>query len=130
MEGFKLDSGYAASAFVTDERRAVVRYENPVFMLTDEKIETVDQILPALEIAAREGRPFVIVADDIEGQALAALIMNTIRGSMKVVAVKSPRYGESRRKHHGRPLCCTGCKYLSWPRRQHQRDFHGRLWIS
>ena len=69
MEGFKLDSGYAASAFVTDERRAVVRYENPVFMLTDEKIETVDQILPALEIAAREGRPFVIVADDIEGQA-------------------------------------------------------------
>ena len=112
MEGFKLDSGYAASAFVTDERRAVVRYENPVFMLTDEKIETVDQILPALEIAAREGRPFVIVADDIEGQALAALIMNTIRGSMKVVAVKSPRYGESRRNTMEDLSVALGAKYF------------------
>jgi chaperonin GroEL len=108
----KLDSGYAASAFVTDERRAVVRYENPVFMLTDEKIETVDQILPALEIAAREGRPFVIVADDIEGQALAALIMNTIRGSMKVVAVKSPRYGESRRNTMEDLSVALGAKYF------------------
>ena len=80
MEGFKLDSGYAASAFVTDERRAVVRYENPIFMLTDERVETVDQILPALEIAARESRPFVIIADEVEGQALAALIMGLNEG--------------------------------------------------
>jgi chaperonin GroEL len=81
-------------------------------MLTDEKIETVDQILPALEIAAREGRPFVIVADDIEGQALAALIMNTIRGSMKVVAVKSPRYGESRRNTMEDLSVALGAKYF------------------
>ncbi len=112
MEGFKIDSGYAATAFVTDERRGVVRYENPMFLLTDARIETVDHILPALEIAARESRPFVIIADDVEGQALAALIMNTIRGSMKVVAVKAPSYGESRRNIMADLAIAVGAKYI------------------
>ncbi len=97
MEGFRFDSGYAATAFITNERKGTVRYEDPLFLITDEKLETVEQILPSLEIAARENRPFVIVADDIEGQALAALIMNSMRGTMKVAAVKAPRYGEERR---------------------------------
>jgi len=122
MEGFKLDSGYAASAFVTDERRAVVRYENPIFMLTDERVETVDQILPALEIAARESRPFVIIADEVEGQALAALIMNTIRGSMKVVAVKAPRYGESRRNIMADLSIALGAKYFRRSRGDNIRE--------
>ncbi len=95
-EGFKFDSGYAASAFINDERRGIVRYENPIFLITDAKISSVDQILPSLEIVARENRPFVIVADEVEGQALAALIMNCSRGTMKVCAVKAPRYGEER----------------------------------
>ena len=64
VEGFRFDSGYRATAFVTDERRATCRYENPMFLITDEKVDQVNQILPALEIAAREGRPFVIVADE------------------------------------------------------------------
>jgi chaperonin GroEL len=97
LEGFRFDSGYAATAFVTNERRGVVRYENALVLVTDSSLETVDQILPSLEIAARESRPLVIVADNIEGQALAALIMNTVRGSMKVAAIKAPRYGETRR---------------------------------
>jgi len=122
MEGFKLDSGYAATAFVTDERRAVVRYENPIFLVTDERIETVDQILPALEIAARESRPFVIVADEIEGQALAALIMNTVRGSMKVVAVKAPRYGEARRSIMEDLSLATGAKYIRRSRGDSTKD--------
>ena len=96
VEGFRFDAGYAASAFITDERRRVARYDDPIFLVTDYKLERVEQILPALEIAARESRPFIIVADEIEGQALAALIMNSIRGSMKVAAVKAPRYGEER----------------------------------
>ena len=66
-------------------------------MVTDEKIETVEDMLPALEIASREGRPFVIVAEDIEGQALAALIMNAVRGTMRVCGIKAPRYGDERR---------------------------------
>ena len=87
----------AASAFVTDQRTASTNYSNPLLLVTDEKIETVDQILPVLEVVARENKPLVIFAEDIEGQALAALIMNTVRGTMKVAAVKAPRYGEERR---------------------------------
>ncbi len=112
VEGFRFDSGYAATAFVTDSRRGVCRYENPMFFITDSKIEQVNQVLPALEIAAREGRPFVIVADEVEGQALAALIMNTMRGSMKVAAVKAPRYGEERRAIMSDLAVSTGAKFF------------------
>jgi chaperonin GroEL len=112
VEGFRFDSGYAAGAFVTDERRKVVNYDDPIFFITDSKLERVEQILPSLEIAARESRPFVIVADEIEGQALAALIMNTVRGSMKVVAVKAPRYGETRRNIMSDLALATGAKFF------------------
>ena len=98
VEGFRFDSGYAATAFINNERRGVVKYtEDPLLLVTDYKIDAVDQILPILEVVAREARPFVIVAEDIEGQALAALIMNAMRGTMKIAAVKAPRYGEERR---------------------------------
>jgi len=66
-------------------------------MITDESIDSVEDMLPALEIASREGRPFVIVAENIEGQALAALIMNAMRGTMRVVGIRAPKYGEERR---------------------------------
>ena len=112
VEGFKFQSGYAARAFVTDERRGLAKYDNPMFLITDSKIEQVNDILPSLEIAAREGRPFIIVADDIEGQALAALIMNTIRGSMKVAAVKAPSYGEDRRGILNDLATATGAKFF------------------
>lgn len=112
VEGFKFQAGYAARAFVTDERRGLVKYDNPMFLITDSKIEQVNDILPALEIAAREGRPFVIVSDEIEGQALAALIMNTIRGSMKVAAVKAPSYGEDRRGIMSDLATATGAKFF------------------
>ena len=97
VEGFRFDSGYLANAFVTDEKRGVVRYDEPLILVVDEKIETVEEMMPALEIAARESRPFVVIAGDIEGQALAALIMNAVRGTLRVAGVKAPRYGEERR---------------------------------
>ena len=112
LEGFKFDSGYVAQAFVTDDRLAVCRYDNPVFLLTDTKLSSVEEILPALEIAAREERPFVIVADDIDGQALAALIMNSMRGTMKIVAIKSPKYGEERRQIMTDLAVSLGAKYF------------------
>lgn len=113
MEGFSFDSGYAAQAFVNEERLNICKYENPIFLLTDERLEFVEQILPSLEIAARENRPFVIVADEIEGQALAALIMNTVRGSMKVAAIKAPRYGEERRQIMNDLAITLGAKYFT-----------------
>ncbi len=97
VEGFRFNSGYLATAFINDEQRARVSYDNPLVMVTDEKIENVEDMLPALEVAARESRPFVIVAENIEGQALASLIMNAMRGTMRVCGIKAPNYGEERR---------------------------------
>ena len=112
-EGFHFDSGYAASAFVTDQRRGAVVYDDPFILVADTKIDKVDQILPILEIVAREQRSLVIVASEIEGQALAALIMNCVRGTMKIVAVKAPRYGEERRGIL-RDLClATGASFVT-----------------
>ena len=113
VEGFRFASGWAASAFVTNERAAMTVYNKPLFLVTDEKIDTVDQILPILETVAREGRPLVIVAEEIEGQALAALIMNTVRGTMKVAAVKAPRYGEERRGILEDLAIATGATFIN-----------------
>lgn len=96
-EGFHLSAGYCAGAFINDDRRAIMHHEEPLFLITDHKITMVEQILPILEMAAREARPLIILCEDIEGQALAALIMNAMRGTMKVAAIKAPRYGEERR---------------------------------
>ena len=97
VEGFRFDSGYASPQFITDDRRGSVRYDEPLILVTDYDVDSVDQILSILEVVARENRPFLIVCENIEGQALAALIMNAIRGTMKVAAIKAPRYGEERR---------------------------------
>lgn len=121
-EGFRFDSGYAAGAFVNNKRRGTVRHENVLILIADEKIEKVDQILPALEIAARESKPLLVVANEIEGQALAALIMNTVRGSMNVVAVKAPRYGETRRNIMSDLALATGGKYFQQSMGHNIRD--------
>ena len=113
VEGFIFDSGFLAGAFVTDERRNAVVYDDPLLLITDHKIEHVEEILPILEIVAREGRPFIIVAENVEGQALAALIMNAARGTMKVAAVKAPRYGEERRAMLHDLALSTGATYVS-----------------
>ena len=96
-EGFRFDAGFCAGAFITDERRGVMHYDEPLFLITDYKISAVENILPVLEMIARENRPLVIVAEDIEGQALAALIMNAMRGTLKVAGIRAPMYGEERR---------------------------------
>jgi chaperonin GroEL len=74
-----------------------MRFSNALILVSDYVIDSIDEMLPALEIAAREKKPFVIVSEGVEGQALAALILNAVRGSMQVAAIKAPRYGEERR---------------------------------
>ena len=96
VEGFRLSSGYFAQAFVTNERKNSIEYDDALIFVTDHKIDAVKKILPVLELAAREARPLIVVAEQIEGQALAALIMNTVRGTMKVAAIKAPEYGNER----------------------------------
>ena len=112
VEGFNFDSGYAASAFITDENRKSVKYNDCLFFITDHKLDSVERVLPVLELAARNDRPLVIIAEEIEGQLLAALIMNTIRGSMKIVAIKSPYYGQQRRDFLVDASNITGAKLV------------------
>jgi chaperonin GroEL len=113
VEGFRFDSGYFSKSFVTDERRGAVVYENPLILVTDHRIEQLEEVLPILEVVARENKPFIIIAEEVEGQALAALIMNTVRGSMKIAAVKAPRYGEERRGILQDLCISTGATFIS-----------------
>ena len=112
-EGFRFPGGYAAGAFITDERRGAVIYDDAFVLVADAKIDKVEDILPVLEQIAREGKPLVIVATEIEGQALAALIMNTVRGTMKVAAVKISRYGAERRNILSDLCLTTGAAYIT-----------------
>jgi len=112
-EGFRFDSGLLANAFITDERRGVMKHEDCLVLITDKGITTIDEILPVLEIAARDGRALIIVAEDISGQALAAMIMNMMKGTMKVAGVKAPKYGEERRNILSDLAISTGATFIS-----------------
>ena len=113
VEGFRMDSGYAATAFITDERRRAATYDNPLLLVTDEKIEHVQDIMGILELSAREARPLIFIASEIEGQALAAMIMNAMRGTLKIAAIKAPRYGEERQNILKDLALSTGGEFIS-----------------
>mgnify|MGYP003670571480 CR=1 FL=1 len=113
VEGFRMDSGYAATAFITDERRRAVTYDDPLLLVTDEKIEHVQEIMGILELVAREARPLIFIASEIEGQALAAMIMNAMRGTLKIAAIKAPRYGEERQNILKDLALSTGGEFIS-----------------
>jgi len=113
IEGFRFDSGFVSNTFINNERTGTVDYDNPLILVTDEKIEQIDQVMKVLEIAARDNRPLLLISNDIEGQALAALIANAVRGTMKVVAVKAPKYGEERRSIL-KDLCASvGARFIT-----------------
>jgi len=122
VEGFRFDSGYLASAFITDEKRGTVKYENPLILVTDARIDTVDEMMPTLELAARENRPLIIVAENIEGQALAALIMNAVRGTLRVAGIKAPRYGEERRNILKDLALSMGATFITRENNLHLKD--------
>lgn len=113
VEGFQLQSGYLAGAFITDQRLQKMKHQDILLLVTDHSVNSVEEILPVLELVAREQKPFVIVAENVEGQALAALIMNTVRGNMKVAAVKAPHYGEQRRNILKDLALSTGATFIS-----------------
>ncbi len=112
-EGFRFQAGYAAGAFVTDERRAAMSHDEPLILVTDHKISAVEPIMPILEMAARESRPLIFIAEEIEGQALAAMIMNAMRGTLKIAAIKAPFYGEERRDLLQDVALSTGAKFIT-----------------
>ena len=113
VEGFQMPSGYVSPQFITDERRGTINYRDVLVFVTDETLDNVDEMLPILEVVARDGRPLVIVAEEIEGQLLAALIINRMRNNMKIAAIKAPRYGEERRQTLEDLALVTGASFVS-----------------
>tara|TARA_R110002110_G_scaffold178452_8_gene383517 strand:+ start:4133 stop:5716 length:1584 start_codon:yes stop_codon:yes gene_type:complete len=113
IEGFRFDSGYFATAFITDERKGTVKYDDCFLLVTDYKISLVEEIMPTLEIISRDGRPLIIIAEEVDGQALAALIMNKTRGTLRVAAIKAPGYGEERRNILKDLCVSTGATFVS-----------------
>ena len=96
-EGMKFDRGFISPYFVTDAKSGKVTFENAYILLSDRKITALQDILPSLELIARERKPLVILAEDVEGEALAALILNKLRGQIQVCAVKAPGFGDHRK---------------------------------
>ncbi|MDR1195528.1 MAG: chaperonin GroEL, partial [Endomicrobium sp.] len=97
VEGMQFDRGYSSPYFVTDTERMQGILEEPYIIITDKKISSMQEILPLLEKVVQTGRAFMIVAEDIEGEALATLVVNKIRGTLKVMAVKAPGFGDRRK---------------------------------
>src|SRR5215212_7638819 len=97
VEGMQFDRGYLSAYFVTDAERMEVVLENPVILIHEKKISSMKDLLPVLEQVARLGRPLVIIAEDIEGEALATLVVNKLRGTLQVAAVKAPGFGDRRK---------------------------------
>ena len=97
VEGMQFDRGYLSQYMVTDDEKMEANLDNPYILITDKKITSVQDILPVLEDIMQQNRPLLIIADDIEGEALPTLVLNKIRGTLNVVAVKAPGFGDRRK---------------------------------
>jgi chaperonin GroEL len=97
VEGMQFDRGYMSPYFVTDTERMEASIENPLILLHEKKISSMKDFLPLLEQAARQGQPLVVIAEDVEGEALATLVVNKIRGTLAAAAVKAPGFGDRRK---------------------------------
>ena len=98
VEGMQFDRGYISPYFVTDTEKMEADLESPFILIHDKKISTMKDLLPVLEATAQTGRPLMIIAEDIDGEALATLVVNRLRGSLKVCAVKAPGFGDRRKE--------------------------------
>jgi chaperonin GroEL len=113
VEGMKFDRGYISPYFITDTKTLKVEMDNPVILLSEKKISTVAPVLPYLEHAAKAQRPILIIAEDIDGEALTTLVVNKLRGGLKVCAVKSPGFGDNRKNMMVDIGILTGARVIS-----------------
>ncbi len=97
VEGMQFDRGYLSPYFVTDSEKMITDLENPYVLLYDKKVSTMKDLLPVLEPVAQSGKPLLIIAEDVDGEALATLVVNKLRGSLKIAAVKAPGFGDRRK---------------------------------
>ncbi|MDT4898465.1 MAG: chaperonin GroEL [Acidobacteriota bacterium] len=113
VEGMQFDRGYLSPYFVTDPEGMEVVLENPVILLSEKKVSSMRDILPVLEQAAKQGKPMLIIAEDVEGEALATLVVNKLRGTISVAAVKAPGFGDRRKAMLDDIAVLTGGKVIS-----------------
>src|SRR5205823_3100808 len=113
VEGMQFDRGYLSPYFVTDPERMEVVLENPVILIHEKKISSMKDLLPVLEQIAKLGRPLLIIAEDIEGEALATLVVNKLRGTLNCAAVKAPGFGDRRKSMLEDIAVLTGGQALS-----------------
>ena len=113
VEGMQFDRGYLSPYFVTDAERMEVAFDDAVVLIHDKKISAMRDLLPVLEKVAQMGRPLVIVAEDVEGEALATLVVNKLRGTLQVAAVKAPGFGDRRKAMLEDIAILTGGKVIS-----------------
>src|SRR5437763_1242955 len=97
VEGMQFDRGYLSPYFINNQQNQTAELEKPLILLVDKKISNIRELLPLLEAVAKSGRPLLVVAEDVEGEALATLVVNNIRGILKVASVKAPGFGDRRR---------------------------------
>ncbi len=97
VEGMQFDRGYLSPYFVNKPETGAVELDDPFILLVDKKVSNIREMLPVLEGVAKAGKPLIIVAEDVEGEALATLVVNTMRGIVKVAAVKAPGFGDRRK---------------------------------
>ena len=98
VEGMQFDKGYISPYFATDNSNMVTELDNPYILMTDQKVSNIQDILPVLEAVQKSGSSLLIIAEDVEGEALATLILNKLRGTLKIAAVKAPGYGDRRKR--------------------------------
>ncbi len=113
VEGMQFDRGYLSPYFVTDPEGMEAVLENPVILISEKKISSMRDMLPVLEQAAKQGKPMLIIAEDVEGEALATLVVNKLRGTINVAAVKAPGFGDRRRAMLEDLAVLTGGKVIS-----------------
>ncbi|MFU1908320.1 chaperonin GroEL [Bordetella hinzii] len=113
VEGMQFDRGYLSPYFITDPEKQVAQLDDPLVLLYDKKISNVRELLPVLESAAKAGKPLLIIAEDVEGEALATLVVNAMRGVLKVTAVKAPGFGDRRKAMLEDIATLTGATVIS-----------------
>ena len=97
VEGMQFDRGYLSPYFINNQENGSVELDNPFILLIDKKVSNIRELLPTLEAVAKASRPLLIIAEDVEGEALATLVVNNMRGIVKVAAVKAPGFGDRRK---------------------------------
>jgi chaperonin GroEL len=113
VEGMQFDRGYLSPYFVTDTDKMTVEMDNPYILIYDKKISSMKELLPVLEKVVQTSRPLLIVSEDLDGEALATLVVNKIRGGLKVAAVKAPGFGDRRKAMLEDIAVLTGGKFIS-----------------